>query len=365
MSKKSVGVSLSEKRKKKLYFCGSVTNPIPSTVSQAIAFYQNLFGFNLVKPKTILRMRIIMALPWLTKIYAGDKAPNLALRALGTFDVSPQAPSAAWNWANALARIVNVAQEPNRTFEKWLNEKSKTDTRVIVMGSGRSAESWRSFPRDNRVIICANSVVRSSDFLRSHSPDVIVAADALFHFSETQHGIRFRSSVENYLNSNSNSFFIFPQHFSPVVFATVKASRSQLVPIKARKYRNGSVLDFVRSRKLPKGKNIFDYIMLPLAASISKKIYLIGFDGKPAEQKTGLWVSPSEFEFASEKRELEANYPGFFRMWQKKDISVENFDLNVSLQLRDLIRRDYEIKLLSSSNHACLNSLEVHSLSNF
>lgn len=348
----------------KIYQVGDVSNgTTQDTIANAIEFYSKALGFEVEPIVSKIREFVILMAPWIPVIWTKSKTPNMFLRILGAYSVAPNDPSAAWNWNNLLHRISAKPIFANATFAKQISKWRKESLTAYGLGTGPSYSLWPAIPKQNRILIVTNSAVKDRVMLAYHRPQVVVAGDALFHFSETEHARIFRADLARYLNDNPRAFFAFPSHFYPVVNSTIQVLKHQLVPLRIRRFRKGSLFDFRDHERLPQGRNSLDLLILPLALSFSNVIRLCGFDGPAKADSVGLWPTSEQSEYANEKRKLRTDYPGFFTYWDSHSLSSQNLGANLRLQIEGLLLAGTDIKLMHGSTHEALRDLptiEVH-----
>ncbi len=69
--------------------------------------------------------------------------------------------------------------------------------------------------------------------------------------------------------------------------------------------------DLLNRFELPALGNVLNLLLLPLATSISKKVYLLGFDGRAPEDKL-FWSNSNDHSYAEFIPDIQKKHPRFF-----------------------------------------------------
>jgi glycosyltransferase involved in cell wall biosynthesis len=185
-------------------------------------------------------------------------------------------------------------------FNQFISECSaRYSDKAYIFGTGPSIvkASFNDF-QDGFKIVC-NSFAKNKEAWAALQPDVIVATDAVFYFGSNIMSLTFLHDVGERL-AESDSFFLYPQDFHPVVSKLIpKQYEKRLIAIPRRKTRDMLVMK--RQFELSDIGNTLNTMMLPIACTFSKNVFLWGFDGQNPENvknENGLiWSHANDFSY--------------------------------------------------------------------
>jgi hypothetical protein len=221
---------------------------------------------------------------------------------------------AAWSWHTALARSVRrpggqrkAAQQAFCSLIERL--RARHLQRVYVFGTGPSLAQAdvRDF-HDGYRIVC-NTIVRDGALMKHIKPDIIVAADALYHFSDTEHAKAFRTDLKARM-SESDLTFCYPDAFEAFVRQEFREFGERCIAISG-----GGPPDLTRDLcndfRLPSLGNVLGLILLPLACNLAKEVRLLGFDGRKPGDKL-FWSNSERHSYPTLVEQMSREYPAFY-----------------------------------------------------
>jgi hypothetical protein len=242
---------------------------------------------------------------------------------------------AAWNWHIALSRTAPSPQKHRdaayRAFHSLMARlKGRRLNRVYVFGTGPSlATAERLDVNDGYRIVC-NSIVRDADLVKRLRPDIIVAADALNHFSDTEHAAAFRSDLKARMRETDMTF-CYPELFEAYVRQEFSEFGERCIP-----FPSGGPADLTRDLlqdfRLPSMGNVLGLILLPLACNLAKEVMLLGFDGRKPGDKL-FWSHSERHSYPSLIERMSQEYPAFYG----KHVPVSNPQAYVGAVLGDTL----------------------------
>lgn len=151
---------------------------------------------------------------------------------------------------------------------------------ACVFGTGPSLQ--RAFDFDFRGTLCivCNSIVQSEELLDHIQPKFVCAGDVVSHFGVSRYAAQFREDLARVLRERDIHFlttarygWLFLQHYPELgdkVFLVDQGPQ-------------GPVFDLAETYALPRLDSTLNIHMLPLAATFSNTIFLLGCDGKAPE----------------------------------------------------------------------------------
>ena len=152
--------------------------------------------------------------------------------------------------------------------------------KAVVFGTGPSIEAATSYDFSDCVTIICNSAVTSDALINHIKPAFVCAGDVVSHFGVSAYAGQFRNDLIKFLQNNDALFFTtskfgyllqvkYPELGHKIAYCEQKVA--------------GGVTDLDEIFALPMLDSTLNIHMLPLAASVSDTIYVLGCDGKNPE----------------------------------------------------------------------------------
>ena len=149
--------------------------------------------------------------------------------------------------------------------------------RAYVFGTGPSLEDAETWSFANALTIVCNAVVQNDRLMRHINPDFIAAADVVSHFGVSTYAHQFRSDLVRVLQERDAVFvttatfgYLFVLHHPEVAERVILVNQTC----------DGPNYNLVENFSAAKLDSIMNILMLPVAATFCKEIYLLGCDGK-------------------------------------------------------------------------------------
>jgi hypothetical protein len=183
--------------------------------------------------------------------------------------------------------------------------------RSYIFGTGNSLEfaGERDFS-DGYRIVC-NTIVRDPDLWRHLDPHIIVAGDAIYHFGFTDFARAFRSDLKDRLReSKGKVLFVYPELYDEIAQRELSEFRDVLVPVPFGAHTN-IVVDLQSDFRIPALGNVLNNLLLPVGATLSRSIWLWGFDGR-APTDTLFWSNSTKHSYPELMPHLIAAHPAFY-----------------------------------------------------
>jgi hypothetical protein len=240
---------------------------------------------------------------------------ELFARILPTHDVDPRRePDAMWHWHDVISAVSPITpQRIDEAMARFANAVSQLSslalTRCYIFGTGPSLAKAKLFDFSDGYKIVCNTVCKDREFFLKVKPDILVAGDALYHFSDTAHAQAFLRDVESRM-SESKFLFCYPAHFDPFVRRRFPRFEDRLIPIPAGKTFDLTA-DLTIEFRLPATGNVLGLLLLPIACQLSKDVRLLGFDGRRPEDEN-FWANSSEHSYPELIEQMVSEYPAFY-----------------------------------------------------
>lgn len=269
------------------------------------------------------RVRIVAHLP-LRELASGivivaDRAlaPRLIRRLCdNVFDVD-FARTATDGWE--LCKLTQyLARLPGRTDRREAADKLRKHVQMLaphercyLFGTGTSLERalHRSFD-DGYRIVC-NTIVRDPELWRHLKPHFIVAGDAIYHFGFTAFAKSFRRDLADRLRESCGmTLFVYPELFHAIVQREMPDLADVLVPVPVGAHERIHV-DLKSQFALPALGNVLNNLLLPLGCTLSRRIFLWGFDGRAPGDKL-FWSNSTKHSYPELMQFLIDAHPAFY-----------------------------------------------------
>ncbi len=285
---------------------------------------------------------------------------------MGCFAPSTE-PKAAWAWHHWLTELSPFSaerlSESRSRFVKMLELlKQEGRPNVYIFGTGPSLSlaEFRDFSDGYR--IGCNTICKDRELFSHLSPDIVVAGDALYHFSSTAHAQAFMADVESRL-SEKPFYFCYPNLFDSFVRRRLQCYQDYLIPIPIGD-RFDLTVDMCSEFYLPATGNVLGLLLLPLACQLSKQVKLLGFDGRrPTDE--GFWSYANKTSCVALIEEMKVEFPAFFQHFipasnpEKYAASVHGDALSAALTRAQ--SKGWSFRMLSPSASPALARLPTDS----
>ncbi len=224
--------------------------------------------------------------------------------------------ASAWEWIRFSTHF--YSHEPDFDIAKLrLSEAIKLAAGANVyscahvFGTGPSLDKAADIKFEKGFKIVCNTIVRDAKLFKKLKPNFIVAGDAVYHFSFSEFACAFRHDLLRRLKE-SNTFFVYPAIFDVLVQRDFGEVSSQLIPVPIGTHKKIEI-NLLKEFSLPSLGNILPLLQLPLACTLSNKVFLWGFDGKsPNDKLNPFWANSNKHSYPELMHTLKTDFPGFF-----------------------------------------------------
>jgi hypothetical protein len=229
-------------------------------------------------------------------------------------------PLGAWELARAVNDTIDkklrddFVLASHQRFKIAANKLRQERNGVVTLfGTGPSlAFSENIAPMfKNGINVVCNTIVRDPQLWNALKPDFICAGDAIYHFSQCEHAVRFRSDLLARMSKSPNTLFVFPELFLGIVKRDLAPILNQCIAVPWGQDPK-LVIDLTTSFLLPGTGNVFNLLMYPLGTTLAKNIAFIGFDGR-APTDTLFWKNSTKHTYEEHTfAEMRQKFPAFF-----------------------------------------------------
>jgi len=174
-----------------------------------------------------------------------------------------------------------LSENYRRFYQVASGIKEKKYSCSSVFGTGPSLEKAYDFDFRGCLTIVCNSIIQNSEMMAHINPQFICAGDVVSHFGVSRYAEKFREDLLKTLQARDIYFF-------------TTASFGYLLTLNHPEIREKTILveqavagpnyDLLHGFGLPLLASTLNIHMLPLAATFSDEIFLLGCDGKSTEK---------------------------------------------------------------------------------
>ncbi|MFW8637113.1 glycosyltransferase [Cribrihabitans pelagius] len=173
------------------------------------------------------------------------------------------------------AALLQESQQRFRTALQEQREAGKTCS--AVFGTGPSVDRAFEFDFSSCMTVACNSIVANDALLDHIQPAFICAGDAVSHFGVSQYAETFRADLIKVLQERGIYFFTS----AAIGFLLIQKHpeiRDRVILCEQR--FSGLNTDLENNWALPRFDSTLNIHMLPVAATFSDTVYLLGLDGR-------------------------------------------------------------------------------------
>jgi hypothetical protein len=208
------------------------------------------------------------------------------------------------------AEVVDGVRHGKEVMQQAYSALKDKFEKAYVFGTGPSLERAAERDWSDGLRIVCNTIVKDEKLWHHIEPHFIVAADAIYHFGIGNFASNFRRDVANRLRESPDTLFVFPAEFYVFCLRELREFSERLVPIPVGGVQN-SHDGFIKSFALPAVGNVLPSMLLPLACTFSKNIFLWGFDGRAPGDKM-FWKNSDRHFYSADVEQLTKLHPAFF-----------------------------------------------------
>lgn len=225
---------------------------------------------------------------------------------------------------------------------KFLHDSDRK--KVTVFGTGPSLADAFNHDFSDSITIACNTMVKDRELLNHIKPDFIVASDADFHFGPSKYAQQFRIDLCDALK-NHDAMFLCPEAHADLLLAHHPDIEHRLISIPV----DGSEpnYDLTKELRVAAIDNVLLQFLLPLAATVGKRIQLLGFDGRKKEDKK-FWNHNVNTQYTELMDTIESSHPGFFFHRSYSDYFIRHSRL-IEEYINDIEKMGVNLQSLADS----------------
>ena len=181
-------------------------------------------------------------------------------------------------------------------YKNFIIDKLARFKKSVVFCTGPSIEKAKNWNFSNCFRHVCNTTILDKELMNHIQPHIISAGDAISHLGISKYAQNFRNILIKYLRENDVIFFTTAAHGFRL-FLKYPDLRKKIILCPQKKSEPN--YNLMEQWWLPALDSILNIVLLPNAATISDKIYIIGADGKnPDESKNeDFWAHNKKTHF--------------------------------------------------------------------
>lgn len=250
---------------------------------------------------------------------------------------------------------INTGKTILTTVIRRLKEQSLSKTYIFGTGPSLGKYHQRDF-LDGYRIVC-NSIVKDRDTWDYIKPHILLAVDAVFHYGISPYANKFRADLHKRLLEDRNFVLVYPSLFHLFMIYNYPQYQHRFIPIPVNFGNFDINMNILDNFWLPHPENIITYAFLPIAATLTKNIFLWGFDGRKKNDKY-FWSHSQKHNYHNLIKSVENTHPAFFNYYlsgQKKAYQKDYYGDNLDERLTSYELNGYSIIPMHSSTIKALN----------
>ncbi|KKG09823.1 hypothetical protein EO98_01315 [Methanosarcina sp. 2.H.T.1A.6] len=250
-------------------------------------------------------------------------------------------PVDGWEWislANLCSSCKPNIEDSKIKFTNYINDlRAQHLSKCYIFGTGSSLEKAIGYNFSDGYRVVCNTIVKDKKLWNHLNPNFIVAGDAIYHFGHTMYARTFRKDLYDRMQETPTTYFIYPQQFHTIVYRQFKPFEDRLIPVPVGNYKYYHN-DLVNNFYLPALGNVLQLLLLPLACTLSKNVYMWGFDGRAPQDKL-FWKNSEKHSYSNYLPELQKEHPKFYEYYVPKDEPTKYINNNFGDEMDELLHQ--------------------------
>jgi len=213
-------------------------------------------------------------------------------------------------------------------FAKVIEECGRAET-AYCLATGPSLAAFKETNFEGALSIVCNSAILDEELMAWVRPRFLVFADPIFHFGPSNYAAEFRRKLRESCARHDYTIIV-PMRYYGLLTDAMPELRGRTIGIPSDK-PNGFNLDLASEFRVFTTANILTYLMLPVASTLARRIYLLGCDGRPLDESGYFWSHNKKTQINDQMDNIRLVHPGFFA------IDYNDYYLDHCRQLEELI----------------------------
>jgi len=219
--------------------------------------------------------------------------------------------NAALLWHDLLSRQRRKEEkkESQQNFKK-LFEQYKASSKAYLFGTGPSIERSDKYNFSDGVRIICNTIISNDGLLEIIKPNVVTFADCVFHFGVSKYCERFTEDLKKVVNKYQ-CYILTTEVGAALMRIHCPELRQHIIGVPATRFLGPRILTATSFKTRSYPYSIVTRFMIPLAAGLSKHIYMMGFDGREPNDDY-FWKHNNKTQYSDNMKDVWMTHPAFF-----------------------------------------------------
>jgi FkbM family methyltransferase len=181
-----------------------------------------------------------------------------------------------------------------------------------LLATGPSINRFKYEDYKDSLVVGCNSVFINEEIMARAGLDVLVFGDPIFHFGPSQYASDFRRQLLPAVRRYGFSIVI-PFKYYGLFIDNYPELEPYVIGIpyeKEKDYNNRLLDDFC----LKTTANILTFLMIPVGASFSNRLHILGCDGRPMDEDSYFWGHNKTTQLNDKMENIQQVHPGFFNI---------------------------------------------------
>ncbi len=201
-----------------------------------------------------------------------------------------------WEYLTSRKQRAGYIEESRERFDRLAGQlKRESVSASCVFGTGPSLEKAYDFDFSDTLCIVCNSIVQNEALMDHLRPRFICAGDVVSHFGVSAYAHRFRADLIKALRNRDLVLLTTAKYGSMMLHHYPDLAEKILL---IEQTQDGPVYDLSEDYEAPRLDSTLNIHMLPLAATFSRQVWLLGCDGKnPSGENEDFWAHAEQAQY--------------------------------------------------------------------
>ncbi len=244
-----------------------------------------------------------------------DAVARLRKRGVAVYDVDYRDRTEGSRYVDISHRFpANDAAVVKASNERFavMAEELKTRESAFLFCSGPEVSRYANYRFEDGINVVCNSVINDEELLAAAPPHIQIFGDPIFHFGCSNYAHEFRKTLASTQAQYGYRCMVPIKYFNLFTYWQPQfAEVSMAVPFDVNMPIN---LDLRNDFRLHTTDNILTFLMLPVASTLARNIYLLGCDGRPLSQNDYFWKHNEKTQFVGQMTNIQEVHPSFFKL---------------------------------------------------
>jgi hypothetical protein len=198
---------------------------------------------------------------------------------------------------------------------KQLKNEIGSIKNCFVYGTGPSLNTNINYEPTRNLHIACNSMVANTNLMRKLKPQIIVAADPVYHFGCSQYAGVFRQKLMEAMDRYGSWLItVGDARFNLLSKNWPDKYAHKCIALQPDSDSHNIIYNFNDSLAVTITSNILTLLMLPIAAFFSDRINIVGCEGRSLQENNMYWQYDSQSQINDELASIKKVHPGFFKI---------------------------------------------------